>query len=232
MAKLTYIKTDKNGTKYYADYTCHRCGGQGGSDAWAYTGWTCYECNGAGTLLTPRIIKEYTPEHQAKLDAQRAKREAKRQAEIEAKEAELRAEREKAEAERKAKEAEIQAKRALSQYVGNVGDKLEIAVTVIYEAEYEVPSFKGWGTDHIKVYGMEDENGNAIIWKTTGRLTKEHVYDEYGHTETLYAHKGDKLTIKGTIKEHNEYKGQKQTLLNRVKLISIKQTAENGGEEA
>lgn len=233
----TLIKTDKNGTRYYEETCrCWKCSGTGTytwgavvNGATQYAG-VCFACQGSG--VTVETVKEYTPEHQAKLDAQRAKREAKRQAEREAKEAELRAEREKAEAERKAKEAEIQAKRELSQYVGNVGDKLEIAVTVIYEAEYEVPSFKGWGTDYIKVYGMEDENGNAIIWKTTGRLTKEHVYDEYGHTETLYAHKGDKLTIKGTIKEHNEYKGQKQTLLNRVKLISIKQTAENGGAEA
>lgn len=220
MTKLTYIKTDRNGTKYYADYTCHRCGGQGGSDSWAYTGWTCYECGGKGSLVTPRIIKEYTPEHRAKLDAEIAKRQAKRQAELEAKEVELRAEEERAEAERQAKEAEDKAKRELSQYVGNIGDKLEIAVTVAYVATYEAPSFRGWGTDTIHVYGMEDENGNAIIWKTTGSLKKS------SKSETVSAHKGDKVTISGTIKEHNEYKGQRQTILNRVKLVSIEQLAE------
>ena len=32
MAKIVYLRTDKNGTKYYANYTCPRCGGAGGSD--------------------------------------------------------------------------------------------------------------------------------------------------------------------------------------------------------
>lgn len=27
MAKIVYLRTDKNGTKYYANYTCPRCGG-------------------------------------------------------------------------------------------------------------------------------------------------------------------------------------------------------------
>lgn len=35
MAKIVYLRTDKNGTKYYANYTCPRCGGAGGSDKWA-----------------------------------------------------------------------------------------------------------------------------------------------------------------------------------------------------
>ena len=45
---MVYIRTDKNGTKIYHDYTCPRCGGAGGADQWIYTGWTCYECGGTG----------------------------------------------------------------------------------------------------------------------------------------------------------------------------------------
>lgn len=72
-----YIRTDKNGTKIYHDYTCSRCGGRGGSEAWIHTGWTCYDCGGTGRTDKPRIIKEYTPEYRAKLDAQAAKRREK-----------------------------------------------------------------------------------------------------------------------------------------------------------
>lgn len=57
MAKIVYLRTDKNGTKYYANYTCPRCGGAGGSDKWAFTGWTCYECGGTGESSTPVIEK-------------------------------------------------------------------------------------------------------------------------------------------------------------------------------
>ena len=68
MAKIVYLRTDKNGTKYYANYTCPRCGGAGGSDKWAFTGWTCYECGGTGESSTPVIEKEYTPEYRATSD--------------------------------------------------------------------------------------------------------------------------------------------------------------------
>lgn len=86
------FKTDKNGTKYYYDWTCPRCGGAGGSDKWNYTGWKCYDCGGSGRRAPPIVYKEYTPEHQAKLDAQRAKRRAKREADAKARENEIRAE--------------------------------------------------------------------------------------------------------------------------------------------
>ena len=84
MAKIVYLRTDKNGTKYYANYTCPRCGGAGGSDKWAFTGWTCYECGGTGESSTPVIEKEYTPEYRAKLDERARKRaEAKRARQVE-----------------------------------------------------------------------------------------------------------------------------------------------------
>lgn len=77
--KRVYIRTDRNGTKYFADYTCKRCGGQGGLPQWIYTGYTCYECGGTGVAAKPEIFKEYTPEYAAKLEERRSKaREKKR----------------------------------------------------------------------------------------------------------------------------------------------------------
>ena len=93
MAKIdkTPFKTDKNGTKYYYDWTCPRCGGAGGADAWKFTGWKCYDCGGSGRTDKPSVYKEYTPEYQAILDQRRAKRQAKRNAELKAHEDETRA---------------------------------------------------------------------------------------------------------------------------------------------
>lgn len=54
--KRVYIRTDRNGTKYFADYTCKRCGGQGGLPQWIYTGYTCYECGGTGVAAKPEIF--------------------------------------------------------------------------------------------------------------------------------------------------------------------------------
>lgn len=81
-SRLSFVKTDKNDTLYFADYTCRRCGGKGGSEAWAYTGYTCYECGGSGRSDKPEILKFYTPEYQAKLDAMAQKRNEKKHAEM------------------------------------------------------------------------------------------------------------------------------------------------------
>lgn len=59
-----YIKTDRNGTKYYKVYRCPRCGGKGSDRMWANTGFTCFMCNGTGEHV--HIVKEYTPEYLAK----------------------------------------------------------------------------------------------------------------------------------------------------------------------
>ena len=96
--KPEYIRTDRNGTKIFHDWTCTRCGGAGESDKWIFTGRTCYECGGSGQSHKPAIVKEYTPEYEAKLKARREARAAKRlienppptQEELEAKAAETR----------------------------------------------------------------------------------------------------------------------------------------------
>lgn len=76
MEHIEYVRTDKNGTKIYYDYTCPRCGGAGRSDKWCFTGHTCFKCNGTGKRVKPLTVKEYTPEYRATLEARRAEREA------------------------------------------------------------------------------------------------------------------------------------------------------------
>lgn len=78
---MELIRVNKNGTEYYADYTCPRCGGKGGADAWRYTGYTCYKCGGTGKVSKPTIIKKYTPEYAAKLAEKAAKKAEKKKAE-------------------------------------------------------------------------------------------------------------------------------------------------------
>ena len=75
---LQLLKTDKNGTKYYADYNCPRCGGEGYIFGFEYIqGGVCFKCGGSGERPRAKIIKEYTPEYKAKLEEQRAKRRRK-----------------------------------------------------------------------------------------------------------------------------------------------------------
>lgn len=77
MRELQYVKTDRNGTKYFYDWNCPRCGGEGESGEWFYTGVTCFRCGGSGLRATPKTVKEYAPEYWAKLEARREARATK-----------------------------------------------------------------------------------------------------------------------------------------------------------
>lgn len=213
MAKL--IRVDRNGTKYYEGMIeCDRCGGAGiyymGVNngrlipSWVDNG-VCFKCRGLGKV--PSKWKEYTPEYEAKLEARRkAKREkweAEHAEEIAQREAERKA---KEEAERLAREAEERAeaeRKAKSQYIGAEGDKIDISVTLERRAWFEIPSFAGFGTETKYIYTFRDDQENAIVWKTSKGL----IYET-----------GEKLNLKGTIKELSEYDGEKQTVLTRCKI--------------
>lgn len=196
------IKVYKNGSKRMgAMVACDRCGGNGGSQAWAYTGYTCYKCGGKGKVWSEWI--ERTAEAQAKLDAKRAARIAKANAEREAAEAERKAIEDARRAEEEARRAAEAARKAISQYVGNVGDKINAVVTFDHSAYFE--THFGWQAMTMYVHTFRDENGNALVWKTSsaslGNLTE-----------------GDAVLLKGSIKEHGEYKDEKQTYLTRCKV--------------
>ena len=278
MNERIYIRTDKNGTKIYHDYTCPRCGGLSGSDKWAYTGWTCYDCGGSGRARNPEIIKVYTPEYRAKLDERARKRAEKKQAE---RVAEFNSNRlgiaqkygfnpegkiyvvigNTYEIHEELKEAgakyrgginwyfleeqdkyptveltyeeclniypeygtmswkdliEVQAvlnskiptEEDPSQYVGQVGERLDVIVTFKKRSTYEVPSYAGWGTDTVGINVFRDDAGNCFIWKSTSAF--------FNIAEGL------KVRLRGTVKEHSDYKGTKQTILQRCRVEAVK----------
>ena len=183
-----YIRTDRNGTKYYqCTGTCPRCQGRGILGEFVnVNGGECWACGGSGK--SHWVEKEYTPEWKARLAERKAKREAVK-AEKEAKEA----------AERKAKYdaiiASAEARKALSNYVGEVGKRQ--AFTAVFEKCFIIETRFGFQ----RIYKFRDENENVYIWKTAN---------------IIHEGEGAKLTFKATVKEHAEYKNEKQTVLTRV----------------
>lgn len=79
--ELKYIRTDRNGTQYFENWTCEHCGGAGRREEWRATGCECWACGGTGRRAKAQIVKKYTPEHEAKLAAKAAARLAAKEAE-------------------------------------------------------------------------------------------------------------------------------------------------------
>lgn len=84
-----------------------------------------------------------------------------------------------------------------SSYFGTVKSRVTVAVTVTYVTSYET----AYGVKY--VIGMRTDDGCDLVVKTTG---------EHPVTSDV----GKRFTVKGTIKEHAEYKGRKQTVMQRA----------------
>jgi len=74
--KRTYIRTDRNGTKYYdVTFQCDWCSGRGIRPQYMHVhGGVCFYCDGTG--VHNRQVKEYTAEYAAKLEAKHAAKQA------------------------------------------------------------------------------------------------------------------------------------------------------------
>lgn len=214
-AKL--IKIDRNGSKHWeGDVPCPRCGGAGYYAIGVNNGQpvlspldhgVCWKCGGSGTVKGKWI--ERTPEYQAKLDARRKAKLDAQYAEYEAKRKEAEA---KAEAERLAEEARVKAQKAISQYVGEIGQKLTVRATYVKTAHFTVRAFSGFGTETMCIHSFKDAEGNVLIWKTSRGLSLD---------------QGAMVEVKGTVKDHSVYTdkywkiGEKQTVLTRCKVTAI-----------
>lgn len=104
-------------------------------------------------------------------------------------------------------EDDLKAGKSTSEHMGEVGEKIERTVIYIHTASWENGYGGYWNTGVTNLHTFKDEQGNIFIWKT----------DKF-----IEADYGTKMTIKGTVKEHSEYKGTKQTVLTRCKIEEVK----------
>ena len=103
---------------------------------------------------------------------------------------------------------------------------IEVEVTGVYS--YKAKAF-GYGYETKYIYTMKGTDDTVYAWKnTTSLLGYEEVTDSDNEYYSINAkgekvkwnpiHKGDVITISATVKGDDEYNGQKQTLVNRVKV--------------
>lgn len=114
-----------------------------------------------------------------------------------------RAEQERQEAERQAEQQRAQddlaARKAVSQWVGAPGDRIETTTTLV-----DVRSIQSSFGSRL-LYRFRDDAGNVLVWWTSSGAPE------------LPA-KGGRAAFTATVKSHDEYDGERQTAILRVKV--------------
>ena len=107
------------------------------------------------------------------------------------------------EAEKRERELKAKLEAKKSKHVGEVGKRVSFVPV-------DVVCVTSWETMYgmTSIYKMEDEDGNVFVWKTGSFLGE---YQDGKKTMVV-----GKVT--GTVKEHKEYRGVKQTELTRCRV--------------
>ena len=88
------------------------------------------------------------------------------------------------------------------EFIGDVGKKL--SVKAVFEKEFSFESCFAYTPTTVYVLKFKVGN-NTVVWKTSTHNTLE---------------EGKTYTVSGTIKEHKEYRGDKQTVLTRCRVVA------------
>ena len=123
-------------------------------------------------------------------------------------------------AKREAFMAAVEAQKALSAHVQTI-DNVKIKVEKVLIVEATKFSYYDIGFQYM--YIMRDEAGNTIVYKTKSELGfkfKQSNKDKFPMDE-LAVMQGMTMWIKAGIKAHTEYKGEKQTIITRAKVLGM-----------
>jgi hypothetical protein len=102
------------------------------------------------------------------------------------------------------------------EYYGAVGDKFELTLTFDKIFGFETM----YGYQYIILF--HDDENHVFKW-SSAKGNYKIVYDktaDFGGCEYCEYEVGHKYLIKGTIKAHDEYKGVKQTVITRCKVLN------------
>lgn len=114
----------------------------------------------------------------------------------------------------------IMAEKPVSNFYGNVGDKFSLNLVYMKSISYD----SQFGTGYFHFF--TDDNGNIFKWSTDRGIAYEVKYttsDGIEHNRGIrQADQGSIVKISGRIKDHNEYHGEKQTVITRCKYEVIK----------
>jgi len=86
-----------------------------------------------------------------------------------------------------------------SEWIGSEGERLDLTVTVEKILAFE----NGYGGTYLHI--MRDEEGNRLVWFASATSKSGNQMEE-----------GETWAVRGTVKTHDRYQGERQTRLTRV----------------
>lgn len=109
----------------------------------------------------------------------------------------------------------------MEDYIGTIGDRITADVKMVSIFEYQDYKFSYYGATRY-IYTMRDDAGNVLVYKSGAYLAiKTGDKDRWGNPVETGIRRGDKISISGMVKDHSEYKGTKQTVLQRVRVKAL-----------
>ena len=195
---LAYLGTDprsEDGSVEVKD--CGRCAGTGyWSRGHVVCNGVCFSCRGTGGLKRLTLVEFARRERKRELRAIKAQaaREA-RQAQAEVIEAQYQAKLAEQARDREERRAH---ERAQSDHLGSVGERLTVTAQIVCERVRDGQ----WGAS--TWFLLKTAEGHVLTWQASGSFTVE---------------EGDNVTLTGTVKRHDEYRGGRQTVLTRCRFV-------------
>jgi len=106
----------------------------------------------------------------------------------------------------KAEAKKVEKKDKLNAFHGTKGQREDFVLTLV-----RILTFEGYyGKTYLHIF--ENDKGSAFTWWASR------------FPDTDYR-EGDTMVVKGTVKDHNDYNGTKQTVLTRCKIMEVKEAA-------
>lgn len=191
---------------------CPRCGGTGTFVWWNANGearGTCFLCLGERTVIRSNAVQ--TLRRYAKVEAVWREYGDVIRAESAAKQAEVEAAHAAAAFAEAWDEAHAeQARRAalVTGFVAAIGDKVDAIGTVTVATTFDREAYQRNGMESVALVVVTLDDGRVVKAVGTGRS----LYD---------VERGDRVRIRGTVKDHATYRGQDQTVLTRAKVEPV-----------
>jgi len=106
---------------------------------------------------------------------------------------------------------------SISDYIGTPGEKIQLELTYISSASYEF-QISAWTSQTNFIHKFLDNSGNIFIWKTAKHIGEFVNGKKWYDRDRIDVNAGYNLKLKGSIKDHSEFRGEKQTILTRCKI--------------